>query len=288
MSYSPGSGGSAERELRGAGDKQLQQRSFTVTNSTLAAPASTTASGVGVGVGAGETNKHADNYAEVQSIEISCFVLSVCDVVLLAEEWFTDASMFRLLQTAEMLMPRLTANLQAPSTTGLLNLLNPMATLATSAGLTSASTALTNVSNSTTIEAASSEVQLDNRPHLSKYQLNESFKIVDFLFCLFVSSRCLSLRVEQDERGAGRARPASHEALHRLAHERLEAHLLGLHSQHARPSRASEPRTQQALHSAQTTTTHRRRQLARHTRHVDIVEQATAATAAAANEHKHE
>lgn len=50
--------------------------------------------------------KHHENYVEMQSIELACFVLSVCNVVIILEDWFTDFNLFRLIQTAEMLMPR--------------------------------------------------------------------------------------------------------------------------------------------------------------------------------------
>lgn len=43
----------------------------------------------------------------MQSIELACFVLSVCNVVILAEDWFTDPNLFRVIQTAEMLMPNM-------------------------------------------------------------------------------------------------------------------------------------------------------------------------------------
>ena len=42
---------------------------------------------------------------QIQSIELACFILSVCHVVLSTEDWFMDVNLFRNLQTAEMLMP---------------------------------------------------------------------------------------------------------------------------------------------------------------------------------------
>jgi len=36
-----------------------------------------------------------ENFIELQSIELACFVLSVCNVVLLTEDWFTDPNLFR-------------------------------------------------------------------------------------------------------------------------------------------------------------------------------------------------
>ena len=49
--------------------------------------------------------KYYENYIEIQSIELACFILTVCNVVLLTEDWFLDPSLFKLLHTAEMLMP---------------------------------------------------------------------------------------------------------------------------------------------------------------------------------------
>lgn len=49
--------------------------------------------------------KYYENYVEMQSIELACFVLSVCNVVIVLEDWFFDPNLFRLIQTAEMLMP---------------------------------------------------------------------------------------------------------------------------------------------------------------------------------------
>lgn len=51
--------------------------------------------------------KYYENYIEMQSIELACFILSVCNVVLVAEDWFIDPNLFRILQTAEMLMPNI-------------------------------------------------------------------------------------------------------------------------------------------------------------------------------------
>jgi len=71
--------------------------------------------------------KYYENYIEIQSIELACFILSVCNVVIVLEDWFFDPNLFRLLkyillktfdlsclnrinirilQTAEMLMPQ--------------------------------------------------------------------------------------------------------------------------------------------------------------------------------------
>lgn len=51
--------------------------------------------------------KYYENLIEMQSIELTCFLLSVCNVVLVMEDWFSDLNLFRLLQSAEMLMPNL-------------------------------------------------------------------------------------------------------------------------------------------------------------------------------------
>lgn len=39
--------------------------------------------------------KYYENYIELQSIELACFVLSVCNVVLVTEDWFIDPNLFR-------------------------------------------------------------------------------------------------------------------------------------------------------------------------------------------------
>jgi protein SMG9 len=51
--------------------------------------------------------KYYENFIELQSIELVCFILTVCDVVLVAEDWFTDPNLHRVIQTAEMLMPNM-------------------------------------------------------------------------------------------------------------------------------------------------------------------------------------
>ncbi len=61
--------------------------------------------------------KYFENYVEIQSIELACFVLSVCNVVIVAEDWFTDPNLFRLLQTAEMLMPNMNNSVQQNNST---------------------------------------------------------------------------------------------------------------------------------------------------------------------------
>uniref|UniRef100_A0A1B6E5D5 Protein SMG9 n=1 Tax=Clastoptera arizonana TaxID=38151 RepID=A0A1B6E5D5_9HEMI len=46
-----------------------------------------------------------ENAMEVQSLQIAAFLLSVCHVVLLVQDWFFDPNLVRFIQTAEMLKP---------------------------------------------------------------------------------------------------------------------------------------------------------------------------------------
>ncbi|GLV35793.1 uncharacterized protein CBL_01055 [Carabus blaptoides fortunei] len=46
-----------------------------------------------------------ENCAEINSLQMATFVLSVCHVVLLVQDWFFDSNFVRFLQTAEMLKP---------------------------------------------------------------------------------------------------------------------------------------------------------------------------------------
>lgn len=46
-----------------------------------------------------------DNIMEVQSLQIAAFILSVCHVVLVVQDWFFDPNFLRFIQTAEMLKP---------------------------------------------------------------------------------------------------------------------------------------------------------------------------------------
>lgn len=39
--------------------------------------------------------KYYENYIEMQSIELACFILSVCNVVVVLEDWFFDTNLFR-------------------------------------------------------------------------------------------------------------------------------------------------------------------------------------------------
>ncbi|KAM6226024.1 LOW QUALITY PROTEIN: nonsense-mediated mRNA decay factor SMG9, partial [Porphyrio hochstetteri] len=44
-------------------------------------------------------------YVELQSLQIAAFLFTVCHVVLLVQDWFTDLALYRFLQTAEMVKP---------------------------------------------------------------------------------------------------------------------------------------------------------------------------------------
>ncbi|GFN77480.1 protein smg9-like [Plakobranchus ocellatus] len=45
------------------------------------------------------------NFIEMQSMQLLTFLLSVCNIVLIADDWFVDMSLLRLVQDAEMLKP---------------------------------------------------------------------------------------------------------------------------------------------------------------------------------------
>ena len=45
------------------------------------------------------------NFMEMQSMQLLTFLLSVCNIVLVADDWFVDMSLLRLIQDAEMLKP---------------------------------------------------------------------------------------------------------------------------------------------------------------------------------------
>lgn len=49
--------------------------------------------------------KYYENLIELQSIELACFLMNICNVLIICEDWFTDMNLYKLLQTAEMLMP---------------------------------------------------------------------------------------------------------------------------------------------------------------------------------------
>ncbi|XP_062368394.1 nonsense-mediated mRNA decay factor SMG9 [Cinclus cinclus] len=44
-------------------------------------------------------------YVETQSLQIAAFLFTVCHVVLLVQDWFTDLGLYRFLHTAEMVKP---------------------------------------------------------------------------------------------------------------------------------------------------------------------------------------
>uniref|UniRef100_A0A8C6VU44 Nonsense-mediated mRNA decay factor SMG9 n=1 Tax=Nothobranchius furzeri TaxID=105023 RepID=A0A8C6VU44_NOTFU len=44
-------------------------------------------------------------YVEMQSLQIAAFLFTVCHVVIVVQDWFTDVNFYRFLQTAEMLKP---------------------------------------------------------------------------------------------------------------------------------------------------------------------------------------
>lgn len=44
-------------------------------------------------------------YVEMQSLQIAAFLFTVCHVVIVVQDWFTDTNLYRFLQTAEMLKP---------------------------------------------------------------------------------------------------------------------------------------------------------------------------------------
>lgn len=51
--------------------------------------------------------KYHENNVHMQSIELACFCLSVCNVVILVEDWFFDPNLIALVHTAEMLLPNM-------------------------------------------------------------------------------------------------------------------------------------------------------------------------------------
>lgn len=46
-----------------------------------------------------------ENYAEMQSLHIAAFLLTVCHVVVITEDWFSDINLIEFLKRAEMLKP---------------------------------------------------------------------------------------------------------------------------------------------------------------------------------------
>ncbi|XP_067093987.1 nonsense-mediated mRNA decay factor SMG9 [Osmerus mordax] len=44
-------------------------------------------------------------YVEMQSLQITAFLFTICHVVVVVQDWFTDINLYKFLQTAEMLKP---------------------------------------------------------------------------------------------------------------------------------------------------------------------------------------
>ena len=44
--------------------------------------------------------KYQENFVEMQSIELACLTLSICHVVIVAEDFFVDPNLFRLIQVS--------------------------------------------------------------------------------------------------------------------------------------------------------------------------------------------
>lgn len=51
-----------------------------------------------------------ENYNDIQSLQIVTFLLTVCHVIVVVQDWFTDVNIMRLLKTAEMLKPSSTSH----------------------------------------------------------------------------------------------------------------------------------------------------------------------------------
>jgi protein SMG9 len=47
-----------------------------------------------------------ENFVEMQSLQIASFLMTVCHVIIVAQDWFADLSFLRSLLTAEMLKPQ--------------------------------------------------------------------------------------------------------------------------------------------------------------------------------------
>ena len=94
--------------------------------------------------------KYYENFIEIQSIELACFILSVCNVVLLTEDWFIDPSLFKILHTAEMLMPNISFGLGSATTTTTNNNNN-------------------NNNNGSNSASNSDEIYSEHHAHLGKY-----------------------------------------------------------------------------------------------------------------------
>ncbi|KAK5643551.1 hypothetical protein RI129_007396 [Pyrocoelia pectoralis] len=46
-----------------------------------------------------------ENSGEIQGLQMTAFLMSICHVLILAQDWFLDSNVIRFLQTAEMLKP---------------------------------------------------------------------------------------------------------------------------------------------------------------------------------------
>lgn len=58
-----------------------------------------------------------DRAVHLESLQIASFLLTVCHVVIVVQDWFSDYNLTRFIQSAEMLKPTLSAsNVQSPST----------------------------------------------------------------------------------------------------------------------------------------------------------------------------
>ncbi|KAK0076268.1 hypothetical protein PV325_005667 [Microctonus aethiopoides] len=54
---------------------------------------------------------NADYNLELKSLEFTAFLYSVCHIIIFVQDWFVDPNLVRFLQTAEMLKPSSTSNL---------------------------------------------------------------------------------------------------------------------------------------------------------------------------------
>lgn len=46
-----------------------------------------------------------ENSGEIQSLQLTAFLMSVCHIIILVQDWFVDSNVIRFIQTAEMLKP---------------------------------------------------------------------------------------------------------------------------------------------------------------------------------------
>lgn len=54
---------------------------------------------------------NTESNLELQSLQFAAFLFSVCHVIIFVQDWFVDPNLVRFLQTAEMLKPSSTANM---------------------------------------------------------------------------------------------------------------------------------------------------------------------------------